>query len=352
MGVKLRLKEYKSGTKTFYLDIYHNNQRTFEFLEIRIDKNATSNDRKEKKELAERVRAKRELELENYVHGTIPKHRKKANFNDYYQEFLNSYTKKDKRMFRYAYEKFLDYSGHKSIAAYQIDFQLIEGYRDYLKEKAGLTGETPYDYFARFKRVLKKAFKDGLIDQNRYLAISELSIKRIGNQLKKQVLSIDEIRSLNNTECGNEEVKRAFLFSCFSGLGEAEIRKLTWSRILKEDKIMIFREKSKEQIINDIPKSAIQFLGDRGKNEDLIFKLPSNVAVSKNLKNWTKKAGITKNISFYCARHTFATQLLLSGADVLTVSNCMGHSSTKHTTMYLNYVDGLKTKAIADLPSL
>ena len=352
MGVKLRQKEYKSGTKTYYLDIWHNNQRTFEFLEIRIDKNSTSVERKEKKELAERVRAKRELELENYIHGTIPRHRKKACFNDYYNAFLDSYKKNDKRMFRYAYEKFLDYSGLKRIQAHEIDLKLMEGYKQYLENDAGLTGETPYDYFARFKRVLKRAFKDGLIDQNRYLEISELSIPRTNNQLKKQVFSIDELRKLNATPCGNEEVKRAFLFACYTGLGEAEIRNLTWSRILNENKIMLFREKTGEQILNDLPESAIKLLGQRGKNEDLIFTLPSNVAVSKNLKNWAKAAEITKNISFYCGRHTFAVQLLMSGANLKTVADCLGQSSTRYTIKYLNYVDVLKSKAISDLPSL
>jgi len=95
-------------------------------------------------------------------------------------------------------------------------------------------------------------------------------------------------------------------------------------------------------------------LGKRSNDPDnYIFKLPSEVALNKDLKYWIKKAGITKNISFYCARHTFATQLLIhTKANLKTVANLMGHSTTKHTEKYLNYVDELKTEAVNSLPDL
>ena len=351
MGVTLRVKKYSSGTNTFYLDIWHNNQRTFEFLDIKFKPGDSSSERKEKKELADKIRAKRQLELDNYQHGFIPKHRRRTNFNDYYNAFLSEYKKSDKRIFKYSYEKFSEYTQFRRIDANQINRKLLEGFKDFLESKqSGLTGETPYDYFSRFKRVIKKAFREGIIDQNTFLEISELSISRTNNHLKKQILTIEELRQLKNTPCGNEEVKRAFIFACFTGLGEAEIRKLTWSRILKEDKIAIFREKSGEQIINDLPKAAIELLGKRGGSNELVFNLPSNVAIHKNLKNWVTKAGIEKKISFYCGRHTFAVQLLKTGANLKSVADCLGQSSTRHTVKYLNYVDDLKSKAIANLP--
>ena len=160
-----------------------------------------------------------------------------------------------------------------------------------------------------------------------------------------------ELQSLAKTYCGNEEIKRAFLFACFTGLGAAEIRKLTWSRI-DNGKIKIFREKNGEQVINDLHPVAVEILGERGKPDALIFTLPSDVAIGKTLKAWVKKAGIEKRIIFYSGRHTFATLLLMNGANLKTVADCMGHTSTKHTLKYLNYVDSLKTKAINSLPSI
>ncbi len=352
MGVSLRLKKYKSGTQTYYLDIWHNQKRQFEFLDIKVTPGMSGSDRKEQKILAENIRAKRQLELESYQHGFIPKHRRKASFNDYYVNFLEGYKKRDVRMFKYAYEKFAEYTQFRRLAANEITLKLIEGYKEFLIEEAGLSGETPQNYLARFKRVLKAAFNDGLIDPQLYSKLDQITIRRRNNQLKKQVLTVEELRALNATECANPEVKRAFLFSCFTGLGEAEIRKLTWSRILRENKIILFREKSGEQIINDLSSTALTLLGSRGNQEDLIFHLPSDVATWKNLKSWTKTAGIEKHISFYCGRHTFAIQLLRNGANLKTIADLMGHASTEHTVKYLNYLDEMKTSAIMNLPTL
>ncbi len=62
MGVKLREKQLKSGQISFYLDIYHNKTRWYEFLEIHIHKNRPSPDDKEKKRLGQEIRTRREHE--------------------------------------------------------------------------------------------------------------------------------------------------------------------------------------------------------------------------------------------------------------------------------------------------
>lgn len=49
MGVKLREKQLSSGQISFYLDIYHNKIRWYEFLEIHIHKNRANHYDKEKK---------------------------------------------------------------------------------------------------------------------------------------------------------------------------------------------------------------------------------------------------------------------------------------------------------------
>ena len=353
MGITLRSKKYKSGTTTFYLDFYHNGIRKAEFLDIKFNNATPTHLKKEKKVLAENIRATRQMELESFEHGFIPKHRRNASFNDFYLNYLNNYKKKDKRMIRYSYEKFLEANRFKRLSAKQITPRLVEDFKNFLMTEAGLSGETPYDYFARFRKVLKEALRDGLISQTTYLSIQDIKApKRENNTLKKQVLTVEELNSLKATPCGNEQVKRSFLFACFTGLGEAEIRKLTWSRILEEGKIRIFREKTGEQIINDLPKTALELIGDRGKSDDKIFILPSNVAIHKNLKSWRIKAQIEKHISFYCGRHTFAVLLLDNGANLKTVADCLGHSDTRHTVKYLNYTNKLKNKAIHSLPQL
>jgi integrase len=351
MSVTLRSKQYKSGTHSFYLDIYQAGHRHTEFIDVTYRDTDSKDIKKEAKALAENIQAKRKLELESEQHGFIPQHKKKASFTDFYLNFLDNYKKNDIRMFKYAYEKFSEYTGFKRLSASQINLKLISGYKDYLESKeAGLSGETPYDYFRRFKFVIKKAYQEGLISSKEFELIGSISIARTpNNTLRKQVFTLDELKLLKTTRCGNEEVKRAFLFACFTGLGEAEIRSLTWSKI-QNNKISLLREKTGQQIINDLPDSAIQLLGEKEDADKKIFSLPSNVAVSKNLKLWVKTAGIDKNISFYCGRHTFAVMLLTNGSNLKTVADCLGHTTTANTIKYLNYVDELKEKALKSLP--
>lgn len=351
MSVKLRSKKYKSGTVSFYLDIYNQGNRHAEFIGVSYTKRDNSKDIKEKKALAENIRAKRQLEIESGNYGFIPKHKKQASFNDYYNAFLNGYKKNDYRMFKNAYEKFQDYTGLKRITSGQLNKNLIEGYKDYLMFDAGLTGATPHDYFRRFKYVIKKAYEDGLINISEFEKISSISIKAGSNKnLTKQILTKDELSILNATYCGNQEVKDSFLFACFTGLGVAEIRKLTWSQI-QNDKLVIERQKTGTPIVNDLPISAQNILRSYKIERGVIFKnLPSGTTINKVLKKWVERAEIDKKITFYCARHTFAVLLLSNGANVKTVADCMGHTDTTHTIKYLNYVDALKEEALGRMP--
>lgn len=230
---------------------------------------------------------------------------------------------------------------------------LCEGFKDFLLDtkRSHLSGETPNDYWKRFKGVVKLAYQENYLVKNPTEGIVFHGNKGKSNRLIKDVLSSDELKLLANTDCVNPEVKRAFLFSCFTGLGESEIRKLTWGNI-KNGKLIIGRSKNSEQISLKLHPDVIALVGEPEDTITHIFSLPSNVTVSKHLKRWVKDAGIDKKISYYCARHSFAVNILLGGANIKTVADCLGHSSLKYVTRYLNYVDGLKDDAINNLKSI
>ncbi|MEZ4952614.1 MAG: site-specific integrase [Saprospiraceae bacterium] len=350
MSVKLRNKTLASGAKSYYLDIYSNGERQYEFLKIYINKKDTSEDKKEKKQLAESIRAKRELQLSSNEHGFIPKHKKNVDFILFYEKYLKEYKGKDERLLKCALDKFKLLVNSEKFPAKHVTPDLCQKFADFLKDpENGLKGETPSNYWTKFKRVLKAAKKEGILSAN---PAEDIRVKKASGQLKKEILTKEELQILATTPCGNEVVKRAFLFACFTGLGIAEIRKLTWSRV-NNGKLKVYREKTNEQIINDLHPVAKKLLGEIAKPETLIFSsLPSDVAIRKVLINWVKRAGLEKHISFYCGRHTFATQLLLNGANLKTVADCMGQTSTRHTLKYLNYVDSLKSEAINNLPDL
>ena len=100
-----------------------------------------------------------------------------------------------------------------------------------------------------------------------------------------------------------------------------------------------------------LSENALQWMPKKGKGK--VFKdLAATCSVDRHLKEWVKEAGITKNITFHCARHTNATLMLTYGADLYTVSHLLGHTSIKTTQIYAKIVDENKLKAVNLIPKI
>lgn len=357
MYVNLRTRKQSKGSIRYFLDIKHNGKRYYDFLDIKIFPTDTKEIKTDKKNLAELIRSNREIELLTETTSYVPKHLKSVNFFDFANNFIENYKKKDVRMIEASLNHFKKYANDDNLTVSQLSASLMYGYKDYLLDECSLTGETPHNYFTRFKKILKSAELKGLLINN---PTKEIKFrKQVGDTtLKKQVLNTEELQLLASTRCGNEDVKRAFLFSCYSGLGEAEIKVLKWSNI-SNNQLITYREKTKQKVQIKLQENILNFLGERGKKNEYIFNLKnkndvflSTNAINKCIKNWVERANIDKHITFYCARHSFATQLLQYGADLKSVSNAMGHTNVKSTIKYLNYIDNLKDNAIDNLPDL
>ncbi|HUZ57467.1 MAG TPA: phage integrase SAM-like domain-containing protein, partial [Hanamia sp.] len=102
--------------------------------------------------------------------------------------------------------------GKDYISAIEINENLCEQFRSYLL--ANLNGETPANYFSRFKRVLEAATKNGYFKRS---PASDLASIAKSNKRVKEILEADEYKKLMNTPCLNYEVKKAFVFSLYTG---------------------------------------------------------------------------------------------------------------------------------------
>lgn len=350
MSVKLRFRESKSGNKSYYMDIHHNGERWREFIKVNVLNRDTA--KNEKLRIIEKIRLNRELQLLSDDTGYIPQQFKKLNFFIFADEYLKTYRNKDFRIIANSVQKFKESTNNPKLQISQITPSIMESFKNYLIYDAGLSGETPHNYFTRFKKILKAAKIKG------YLKAIPTEDIRFSNpnkddKIRKQVLNTEELQKLATTWCGNDEVKRAFLLACYSSLGLAEIRDLKWGNI-KKNRLITKRKKTGELINNRLNLTALKILGEPKKRSDYIFNLQSisDNAVNKGIKNWSKRANLDKHITFYCARHTFACLLLLNGANLKTVADAMGHSSTKSTLKYLNYIQKLQDEAIDNLPSI
>ena len=64
------------------------------------------------------------------------------------------------------------------------------------------------------------------------------------------------------------------------------------------------------------------------------------------------KAGIEKNLTFHCGRHTFAVLMLDLGADIDTVSKLLGHKELSTTQIYAKVLDKNKQNAVSLIPEI
>ena len=103
----------------------------------------------------------------------------------------------------------------------------------------------------------------------------------------------------------------------------------------------------------DITSEAVHLMGDRGKAEDYIFTdILAPSATNNAIRVWVARAGIDKDITFHCARHTFAVMMLDLGTDIYTVSKLLGHRELSTTQIYAKVMDKNKQAAVSAIPSV
>ena len=359
--VKLRGKKHGKGLRSLYLEYYHGTKkdkngksvpvRKFEFLDIHIKDNPNSlderNKNKELLELAMQIRENRQSELQHRQEGIIDPKRRNINFIDYFQNFLDNYPNKDIRIVKYCLKYFKEFIGEEYILPHQITEDLLRNFKVFLD--ARLNGETPHNYFTKMKKVVKQAYLDKIL----YTNVGE-NIKNIRKEgLKKDILSLNEIQKLAITECGNEQIKKAFLFSLNTGLRYCDIKELKWRNVYQDKIVIKSQKKTGIPVYIDLNENAKKLIGDKqGLYDDYVFELPSLTGCLKTLKTWTKRADINKNITWHSARHSVAVNMLILGNDIKTVSGILGHSGLKHTEKYTRIIDELKRKAVHSLPNI
>ncbi|MDR0560955.1 MAG: site-specific integrase [Prevotellaceae bacterium] len=369
--VKLRVKMLANGNKSIYLDWYSNGRREYEFLKLYLipEKNAADKAANaETLRLANAVKAQRIVEIQNAAHGfSLSGARAKVNLIEYIKNFAEIKREKSGKE-RGSYQNYLclarqikEYSGTKT-AFRDINKSYCHGFLKFLEKtenlnrgQAGkpLNENTRRWYLRLFETVLNAAISDSLISINPFKFIKSEE-KPVRHKAEICYLTIDEVKTLENTPCLFSAVKQAFLFSCFSGLRYSDICNLTWNKLQKDSGNNIFinfiQKKTKKQEYLPLPKRAISWLPEKpvGANDnDFIFKLPHGGYVNLQLRHWAFQAGISKHIHFHVARHTYATLLLTLEVPIETVSKNLGHSEIRTTQIYAKVINAAQ-RAAAD----
>ena len=347
--VQLREKPLASGNKSLYLDIYNEGKREYVFLKLKILKGVSTEIRIKNKETqltAEAIRNKYEKELIAGTHVIKTKHALNNSFLNYFKTYRDGYTKKNLRVIHAVYGVFTKFLSSDDISFNQITPKLLYEFKEYLEKN--YNGETPSDYLSKFKAVIKHAMREDYFLKDPSLGIS---IKRKA-KITKAVLTPEEIQKLAEHKCGSEVVKKAFLFSCFSGLRFCDVKRLRFDKHFKGNNIQIIQSKTGSEVTIPISDNIKTILKDYNNRKGLVFNLPSSEATNKDIEHWVKRAEIGKKITYHCARHSYGTNLSFYGNDLLAISNLLGHTDLRQTQLYVRIADSQKEMAINKLPEL
>jgi len=348
MSVTLRKRKNADGTTSLRLDIFYNGKRTIETLKhLKLAKPSSVKDREDNKELlqkADAIRLARTVELEGSNYNIDSDAGKKTIITIWMQTYIDNYTKKDKRNMQGVlnrFTNFLNETKKTGLTFGNLTPLFIEDFIDYLE--ANSTGEGAKSYYNRFKKMLKNAYRKKFMKEN-ILDLVERKVK--GKAKRKDTLTIAELKILGATKIESSEVRRAFLFSCVTGLRWCDIKPLKWKYIdLNNRQMNLTQSKTDEDLSISLNDTAIKLLSTKGLPDENVFNLPSANGANKTLKAWVKRAGINKAITWHNARHSFGTNLIFNEVDVLTASKLLGHTSMEQTQRYVKAAAEMKQKA-------
>ena len=221
-----------------------------------------------------------------------------------------------------------------------------KAFYDYLTDKAlkkngdNLSIKSANKYFKRLRLIMKEAKLEGYVEDMRF------DIKLLP-EIKPEVvfLTLEEYRTLEDTEESNTTMKNAFLFACLTALRIGDLSKLTWGEIKEEngkiwyDRIMDKKPNGKQRrISNYFDPYAKKYLGERQGDSDKVFPALNKDATSKfneRLHRWILRAGIHKRITFHCAKHSFAMyHIIHKEVGVFQLAKLLNHTNIRSSMHY------------------
>ena len=215
-------------------------------------------------------------------------------------------------------------------------------YESEYKGRIGIQNNSVVKYFKTFKTVCNFGIKLDLIVKNPFSKYDGKLQKKDAtfltqdelNKIEEKVFKIERL----------EKVKDIFLFSCYTGYAPIDAESLTSENLIcgNDGDLWIITDRIKTGIRANVPVlPPVQRIIEKYqfKQETLIPKI-SNQKMNAYLKEIADICGIAKNLTWYVARHTFATTVTLgNGVRLENVSAMMGHSNIKQTQHYAKVLD-------------
>lgn len=235
----------------------------------------------------------------------------------------------------------------RDIALEDLNHAFITEYEFYLKTVQKVQHNSAMGNIKKLKKIVKQCLANSWIEKDPFTSF-KIKIK----ENHRLILTEDELGILANKDFEIprlELVRDIFLFSCYTGLSYADVAKLTPDDLIKgiDGEVWIITNRTKTDTPSRIPllPPALAIIDKYKDNhlakiKGLLLPTLSNQKMNAYLKEITACCGIKKELTFHCARHTFATTVTLTnGVPIETVGKMLGHKNLKTTQHYAKILD-------------
>ena len=227
-------------------------------------------------------------------------------------------------------------------------------------KKENLSAKTIVRNLVAIRTFFRFLVQEGILETN---PVEDLESPKVAKTLP-EILTLKEIEQLLEqpnlqTPLGMRD--RAMLEMLYAtGMRVSELTHLPTHQVnLEGGYVLLYGKGSKERIVplgSEAIKWVTLYLKEsrgilaKGKESPFLFINRSGKGMSrqglwKNIKNYTRRAGLRKRITPHLLRHSFASHLLEGGADIRSVQMMLGHADISSTQIY-THVTGERLKKI------
>jgi site-specific recombinase XerD len=248
----------------------------------------------------------------------------------------------------------------KNIPLMELQLSHASEFDHWLRVKKNCSHNTVVKYIKNLRKIIRTAIDCGWLQMDPFRAYQAKS-----KSVNVQSLTIEELRKIENLVCNFprlENVRKLFLFCCYTGLSYIDMTSLTIDDIEADNdgNEWIIKPRHKTKVMSRIYllPSAVKILDTykdnpaARRNETLLPPI-SNQRLNAYLKEIADLTGIKKNLTSHCGRHTFATTVsLANGVSLESVSAQLGHTNIRQTQHYAKMVNSRIGREMSSLKTL
>ncbi len=257
---------------------------------------------------------------------------------DRIKETYDSYQRSYKHLAVFVQEK----KGVEDITLRSLDKVFYDDFEIFLQTDCKMKPKTVHEHMYRLKKMTMRAVSQGTLRRDPYCRLHPELPKR-----KSRHLKLEDLKTLMSTQIDKPNLQRVrdwFIFSTFTGLAYADLKRLSVNDITQAEDgswwIHIKRQKTDTPSVIkllDVPLRIIE----KYKHErqgDKVFNLYTREYLIRLTRELGEEYGFY--LTFHKARHNFGTHMTLSlGVPLETVSKMMGHTNITTTQIYAQVTD-------------